>query len=144
VADVIVIDDDPDIQSLLEVALGLDGHSVRTAGSGDEGIGVLRDELAAGRDPVVVLDVQMPAVDGWMVLARVRGDEQTRDATVVLCTVKAESSDLDRGWALGCDAYFSKPFDIAAVSAQVTELASIGVDERWRLRHERAERLGAS
>jgi two-component system response regulator PrrA len=141
-ASVLVIDDDADIRSLLRMALQLDGHSVRIAANGAEGLTRLREARLAGDSPVVVLDVQMPDMDGWQVLEAIRGDELVRDSAVMLCTVKAGTADLARGWELGCDAYQSKPFDINAVSQNVAELESLPVDERWRLRRERSN--GAS
>jgi CheY-like chemotaxis protein len=137
-ASVLVIDDDADIRSLLRLALSLDGHEVRTAANGAEGLTRLREAGLAGEAPVVVLDVQMPDMDGWQVLEAIRSDELVRDVAVVLCTVKAGAADLSRGWELGCDAYQSKPFDISAVSREVSELEALPVAERWRRRRDRA------
>jgi CheY-like chemotaxis protein len=143
VADVLVVDDDADIRAMLTLALELDGHVVRVAENGEAGIGALLDERAAGKDPVVLLDVQMPDIDGWEVLSRIRGDDRLRDASVILCTVKVAVTDHDLGWRLGCDGYQSKPFNISDVSAQVTELAAVDVDERWRRRRARAGNVDA-
>jgi hypothetical protein len=57
--------------------------------------------------------------------------------------VKAGAADLERGWTLGCDAYESKPFDIADINARVIELDALPIDERWRRRRERAATSGA-
>jgi two-component system OmpR family response regulator len=141
VAAVLVIDDDPDIRSLLVLALELDGHEVEEASSGAEGLEALRARLRRGIDPVVVLDVQLGETDGWHVLRDIRADPETSGAMVMLCTVQAGVTDLARGWLEGIDAYQSKPFDIAAVSAAVTRLATIPDDERRRLRSERAAQV---
>jgi two-component system response regulator MprA len=132
-----VIDDDADIRSLLRLSLQLDGHTVRTAADGLEGLVQLRKALAAGELPVVVLDVQMPDMDGWQVLEAIRSDHDVADCAVMLCTVKAGAGDLARGWELGCDAYEAKPFDLGAISTHVAELAALPVDERWRRRRQR-------
>ena len=86
-----------------------------------------------------MLDVQMPDLDGWQVLEAIRRDDSLRDTAVMLCTVRASAEDLHRGWVAGCDAYQPKPFDIAAVSAQVAALAATPVDELSRLRRRRAD-----
>jgi CheY-like chemotaxis protein len=138
-ADVLVVDDDGDIRSLLELALQLDGHDVVTVAGGGEALDALRDEGRQGRARVVVLDVQMPDLDGWQVLRLIRSDEQLRDTPVMLCTVRASAADLARGWVAGCDAYQPKPFDIAAVSAELDLLATTPIDELWRRRRARAQ-----
>lgn len=138
---VLVVDDDPDIRLLLELALGLDGHEVVTAESGGAALERLRDPDLRERRPTVVLDVQMPDLDGWHVLRAIRADDGLHDLPVVLCTVRAGAADVARGWAAGCDAYQPKPFDIAAVSAQVRALDALDPAD---LRRRRAVRLAAS
>ncbi len=123
---VLVVDDDPDIRTLLQIALERDGHSVEVAEGGTDGLAALR-AWGKGR-PVVILDVQMPDLDGWQVLATIREDATLRDLPVILCTVRAGAADLTRGWLAGCDAYLPKPFDIAHMSTEVATLA--GTPER--------------
>lgn len=72
---------------------------------------------------MVILDVQMPDLDGWQVLEAIRSDDSLDGIPVMLCTVRASPEDLHRGWLAGCDAYVSKPFDLASVSRDVTALA---------------------
>lgn len=139
--DVLVIDDDADIRSLLEVALSLDGHDVVSAPAGAPGIGALREAVASGRRPVVILDVQMPDLDGWQVLEAIRRAGDLDGIPVVLCTVRASPEDLHRGWLAGCDAYLSKPFDLATVSREVTELAAAGAQDLARHRAARRSQL---
>jgi DNA-binding response OmpR family regulator len=129
---VLVVDDDPDIRTLLQIALERDGHVVDAAESGTAGLAALR--RTPGERPVVILDVQMPDRDGWEVLGEIRQDEALRDVAVILCTVKASTADLERGWHAGADAYLTKPFDIAAVSAEVAALAQLSPEERTRRR----------
>ena len=132
---VLVVDDDADIRTLLQIALERDGHRVEAASGGTAGLAALR---APGRErPVVILDVQMPDLDGWQVLGEIRGDEHLRDTPVILCTVKASPSDLSRGWEAGCDAYLTKPFDITAMSDEVAALAGLNAEELAIRRRER-------
>jgi DNA-binding response OmpR family regulator len=132
---VLVVDDDPDIRTLLTIALERDGHQVEGAAGGTAGLAALRQP---GRErPVVILDVQMPDLDGWEVLTEIRGDEELRDTPVILCTVKASAADLTRGWDVGCDAYVTKPFDINDMSSEVAALADLSPAELTRRRQER-------
>ena len=73
VAQVLVVDDDADIRTLLQIALERDGHHVDAASGGTAGLAALREPER--ERPVVILDVQMPYVDGWQVLGEIRGDE---------------------------------------------------------------------
>jgi CheY-like chemotaxis protein len=137
-ADVLVVDDDPDIRTLLTLALELGGHRVDTCDGGDAALAELRHQAAAGTAlPTVVLDLQMPERDGIDVLLDLRADPAICDAPVILCTVRAGPSDLDRGWSAGCDAYQAKPFDIAQVTRTVSELSATAPDELRRRRDER-------
>ncbi len=138
-ADVLVVDDDPDIRSLLQIALERDGHDVDTAPGGTAGLEALRNR--PDRRPVVILDVQMPDLDGWQVLTEIRRDEALRDLAVILCTVRAGAADLSRGWLTGCDGYVPKPFDIADMSTHVADLATTSPEELQRRRDERRRDL---
>ena len=132
---VLVIDDDPDIRTLLQIALERDGHRVVGAPGGTAGLAALRDPAA--ERPVVILDVQMPDLDGWQVLGEIRRDEALRDTPVILCTVKSSATDLSRGWEVGCDAYLTKPFDIEEMSTEVATLAMLTADELLERRRTR-------
>lgn len=124
----LVVDDAPDIRLLADLVLSMAGFSVTAAGSGSEALRLL---LAGGELPdIVLLDVQMPDVDGWETLSRLRGDPRTANLPVVLCTVKGLPEDTLRGWSLGCDGYLGKPFDISGL---VDELHGVlGRDDRER------------
>ena len=105
----LVVDDAPDIRLLADLVLTMAGFTVTAASSGSEAL----RKLAAGDLPdIVLLDVQMPDVDGWETLTRVRADPRTAELPVVLCTVKGLPEDTLKGWSLGCDGYLGKPFDI--------------------------------
>jgi CheY-like chemotaxis protein len=84
-----------------------------------------RAQLAAGPLPdVVVLDVQMPELDGWDTLAAIRGHERTQDLPVILCSVRSRPADLDRARSLGANEVVPKPFaveELAKVVQQVIE-----------------------
>ncbi|MGH3095824.1 MAG: response regulator transcription factor [Streptosporangiales bacterium] len=106
-ATVLIVDDDPVIRQLIAVNLEMEGFAVLEAADGEEGIArVLED-----RPDVVLLDVMMPRVDGWVVALRLRTDPRTSDVRIALVTARAQQRDRDRGEQLGVDAYICKPFD---------------------------------
>lgn len=117
---VLVVDDAPDIRLLMREVLRLHGFRVTEADDGADALEV----LAAGDLPaVIVLDVQMPGVDGWSTLASLRADPRTADVPVVLCTVRSHPTDQLRAWELGCDGFLGKPFRIEDLVRAVRELA---------------------
>jgi len=125
--DIVLIDDDPDIRMLARMAFELDGHQVGAAGNGLQGLELLRATVSAGGRPVVVLDVQMPDIDGWEVLSQIRADRALDGIPVVMCTVRAGALDRARGYGQGADAYEAKPFDLDQLLGTVRRLAAMEV-----------------
>ena len=139
-ATALVVDDAPDIRLLADLVLSMAGFSVAAASSGREALA----KLATGDLPdIVLLDVQMPEVDGWETLARLRADARTADLPVVLCTVKGLPEDTLRGWTLGCDGYLGKPFDIGGLVDELHAVLGRDRDERLALRRRRVAELAA-
>ena len=131
----LVVDDAADIRLLAELVLTMAGFTVTAASSGREALGILH---AGGELPdVVLLDVQMPDVDGWETLARIRQEPRTADLPVVLCTVKGLPEDAFRGWSLGCDGYLGKPFDINGLVEELERVLSLNRQEREAVRMRR-------
>ncbi len=131
---VLVVDDAPDIRLLVREVLERSGFVVIEACSGPQAL----QSLAGPELPdVVVLDVQMPDMDGWEVLSAVRRQRVTADLRVVLCTVKAGPADTLRAWELGCDGYLTKPFSIVDLADEVTNVTTRSQQERHLIRNER-------
>ena len=114
----LVVDDDAFIARLLEIELSAAGYDVRTAGSGDRAL-----ELAYERCPDLILaDVMMPNMDGFELTRRLRMDERTAGAKVILLTARGMSADRLEGFAVGADDYVIKPFDTAELLARIGEV----------------------
>ena len=128
----VVIDDNADIRLLLEGVLSMLGAETVQIPGGSEALAIL--PLMEPCPDVVILDVQMPVMDGWSTLEAIRALPATRDVPVVLCTVKSSASDLVRGWELGCDGYVSKPFDVRALLRTIREITSRDLAERQETR----------
>jgi len=142
VGDILLIDDDPDIRMLVRMALEMDGHEVQAAGNGLAGLDLLRASVAQGVRPVVVLDVQMPDIDGWEVLSEIRSAPDLGDIPVVMCTVRAGAADRERGYGLGADAYEAKPFDLEQLLETIRRLDSMELEELHMRRETLAKRIG--
>lgn len=102
-ARILVVDDDPDIRSLLRELLERAGHAVVSA---EDGRGALRS-LYEERPDLVVLDVAMPELDGWGTLERVR---DLSDVPVLMLTARTGELEKVRGLRAGADDYVTKPF----------------------------------
>jgi len=120
---ILVIDDDTTARELIATYLTGEGFAVETAASGVEGIKKLR-EL---RPAAVTLDIMMPDVDGWTVLAALKGDPALADIPVVIVTIVDEQR---RGIALGAAGYLTKPIDRERLIEIVSQLRVAGAPGR--------------
>jgi DNA-binding response OmpR family regulator len=117
---VLVAEDDEDILLLVATRLKRDGFDVVTARTGAEALELVRKR----RPQVAVLDIGMPPPDGLEVVRRIRADAALVGTRLLLLTAKAQESDVRRGIEAGADAYVSKPFSPAELSARVQALLS--------------------
>ncbi len=107
---VLVIDDDPVVRQLLARMLGKEGFRVREAAGGEAGLALARAE----RPDVITLDVLMPGLDGWGVLAALKSDPALASIPVVMLSIMDERN---LGFALGAAEYLTKPIERAQLSA---------------------------
>ena len=110
---VLVVDDEPNIRELVQVALKFHGCAVSTAASGTE---ALRQAESAGPD-LIVLDVVLPDIDGFEVCRRLRAGGN--EVPVIFLTARDTPSDTVTGLVLGGDDYVTKPFSVEALVARV-------------------------
>jgi two-component system, OmpR family, response regulator len=110
---VLVVDDEPNIRELVEVALKFHGCSVATAASGKEAI----RQADADKPDLIVLDVMLPDMDGFEVCRRLRA--AGNEVPVIFLTARDTSSDTVTGLAIGGDDYVTKPFSVEALVARV-------------------------
>jgi two-component system, OmpR family, response regulator len=110
---VLVVDDEPNIRELVQVALKFHGCSVITAASGKEAL----RQADAFRPDLIVLDVMMPDMDGFEVCRRLRA--AGNEMPVIFLTARDTSSDTVTGLAIGGDDYVTKPFSVEALVARV-------------------------
>ncbi len=110
---VLVVDDEPNIRELVQVALKFHGCAVSTASNGQE---ALRQADAVQPD-LIVLDVMLPDLDGFEVCRRLRA--AGNEVPVIFLTARDTSSDTVTGLAIGGDDYVTKPFSVEALVARV-------------------------
>jgi DNA-binding response OmpR family regulator len=115
---ILVVDDDPVIQRLLQVNFELEGYEVILAGDGEAGLAAARSE----RPDCLVLDVMMPKMNGLQVAAALKGSETTAGIPIILLSAKAQDVDVEAGEGSGADRYVTKPFDPLELLAVVSEL----------------------
>jgi len=115
---VLVIDDDPAIVEMIEMGLAAEGMQVTGASDGAEGVAL----LARHHFDVVVLDIMMPRVDGWMALMEIRNHPATASIPVIMLTGKTEDLAKIHAFRQGVQQYVTKPFNIMELAARVESL----------------------
>jgi DNA-binding response OmpR family regulator len=103
---VLVVDDNRDILELVQRVLRVEGYEVVIA---RDGLEALQQESVTQPD-LVVLDVNLPVLNGWEVCKRIKG---RRNVPVLLLTVRAEQTDIEQSRLAGADNHLLKPFDIS-------------------------------
>ena len=135
---VLVIDDEPPIRLLCRVNLEAEDMTVLEANDGPSGLEMARSE----QPDVILLDVMMPALDGWRVAEDLLGDSRTSQIPIIFLTARAEFRDRARGLDIGGVDYVTKPFNPLELAPLVRELLRrIAQGERDELRTEKLAEL---
>jgi len=114
---VLIVDDEPNIVISLEFLMRQEGYEVAVAADGDEAL-----ELLEGfRPDLVLLDVMMPKMSGFDVLQRIRTHADLPKPAVIMLTARGREAEVEKGKALGADAYVTKPFATRDLVAKVRE-----------------------
>ncbi|WBS04936.1 heavy metal response regulator transcription factor [Pseudoduganella sp. SL102] len=119
---ILVIEDEPKTGDYLQRGLAESGFAVRLARNGRDGLAIARE----GGIDLVVLDVMLPGMDGWQVLAALRGAPATEQIPVLFLTARDEVHDRVRGLELGADDYLVKPFAFVELVARLRTLLRRG------------------
>lgn len=106
---ILVVDDEVNIVDLIEINLLKEGFNVVKAYDGEEAF-----KLAQSRPPdMIISDVNMPKLDGFGLLKKLKSQMSLRRIPVVMLTARAGDEDVFRGWSQGADQYLTKPFNPA-------------------------------
>jgi len=113
---ILLADDEPALRRLVAVTLADESRfQILHAANGQEALDVARAEHPI----VLLLDVNMPGIDGYEVCRALKADPATADIVILILTANAEPEDQERGFAAGADGYFKKPFSPLALLERV-------------------------
>jgi DNA-binding response OmpR family regulator len=118
---VLIADDEPNIVISLEFLMKQRGYETRVARDGDEAL----TEVESFRPDLVLLDVMLPRRNGFEVCQKLRADGWT-DLRIVMLTAKGRDIEIEKGLALGADAYVTKPFSTGELVERVAGLLEAG------------------
>ncbi len=105
--DVLIVDDDPSIRTMLAFVFDDEGYDVIEAADGQEAIDILRSSPPA----LMILDLMMPEVDGVSVLRQRQEQRMASGTRILVLTAKTDAQDAVWCWELGADEYLTKPVD---------------------------------
>ena len=133
---VLVVDDDPDIRTIVGLNLTLAGMETGEASNGQEAL----DLLDSGEWDACILDLAMPKTDGMTALKELRDKERLDDLVVVVLSATSTPARAIQGLELGAHAHLTKPFSPAAVAGILQELIDLSPEERDERRRSMLER----
>ncbi|HRY24157.1 MAG: response regulator [Geminicoccaceae bacterium] len=122
---ILVVDDEPGIRLYLKRLLGTDGFTVQTAADGDEALA----SIEAAPPDLVLLDVMVGGRDGYEICEAIKRDPEKRAIKVCMLSAKSRAIEIEKGMAMGADAYLTKPFSMDELRATVRDLLGRGKGE---------------
>ncbi len=128
---ILIVEDDAEMVELMHNMLALINCEVQVAYSGGEALELLHQEMKAGREiDLVLLDVMVPGMDGYEVIARIKADPELRNTAIIMTTALNSVSDKTLGLGLGADDYLTKPFDPQELLARIDAVMRIRRSEQ--------------
>jgi DNA-binding response OmpR family regulator len=119
---VLVVDDEPNIVLSLEFLLKRAGYDVRVARSGEDAVKAVTERVP----DLIVLDVMLPALDGYHVCETIRADPRLNSARILMLTAKSRDVEREKALALGADDYMTKPFSTRELVERVRSILGPG------------------
>jgi two-component system cell cycle response regulator DivK len=124
-ATILVVEDNPANMTLATFLLQSVGHTVLSTTDAEAGLTLARDQ----QPNLILMDIQLPGMDGLKATALLKGDSATRAIPVIALTALAMAGDEERIRAAGCDGYIAKPFAyrefLAIITAQLKQAAEL-------------------
>jgi two-component system alkaline phosphatase synthesis response regulator PhoP len=115
---VLIVDDEPNIVVSLEFLMKQKGYTVKAVDNGRDAL----DALGAFSPDLVLLDVMMPLLSGYELAQKVRENPAWSHVKIVMLSAKGRDVEVNKGMAMGADAYVTKPFSTRDLVAKVQEL----------------------
>ena len=114
---ILVVEDHEDNRQILRDLLGNAGYQMMEAETGEAGLAA----AAAERPDLILMDIQLPGLDGYEATRRLKADPALRSIPIIVVTSYAQSGDYAKARAAGCDAYVTKPFSPRQLLAKIKE-----------------------
>ncbi|MGD1868578.1 MAG: response regulator transcription factor [Neomegalonema sp.] len=115
---VLVVDDEASITLSLQHLMRREGYEVRVATDGDQAL----SEVSAAPPDLVLLDVMIPKQDGYQVCQAIRANPEWEAVKILMVTARGRDVELEKGIAVGADAYVTKPFSTRELAQTVRSL----------------------
>ena len=115
---ILIVEDDPDLRTILKLQLLSQDYEVVEAGNGAEGFAAIQSQAP----DMVILDLMMPVMDGFGFLKRVRSIMTMTEVPILILTASEDERNKLRGFQYQADGYMSKPYDLDALSAEVARM----------------------
>jgi CheY-like chemotaxis protein len=119
---ILIVEDNPLNMKLVSFMMTSRGYEVRGAGDAQEALAVLE----TFQPRLILMDLQLPGMDGFELTRRLKAEPRTRDIVIVALTAYAMKGDEQKARDAGCDGYLSKPIDTAALRALVAKHLQTG------------------
>jgi CheY-like chemotaxis protein len=119
---ILIVEDNPTNMRLIRMVLGNKGYRLLEATDGEEALAVAIE----GRPDLIVMDIQLPKMDGLEVTRRLRQTPQFRETPIIALTASAMEGDREKIMAAGCDEYISKPVSTHQFPRLVAEMLQRG------------------
>jgi len=135
---ILVVEDNTEMVELMQNMLAPVRCHMLIARSGEEALHFLQQEATAGREiDLVLLDIMMPEMDGYEVIARIKADPLLRNTAVIMTTALDSTSDKTLSLGMGADDYITKPFDPQELLARIDAVMRIRYSEQALRRRNR-------
>ncbi len=118
---ILYIEDNPENRLLVKRVLLAEGYSVLEAASATDALTV----LASCTPELILMDINMPDVDGYTLTARIKAQPNLARTPIVALTANVMKGDRERSLQAGCDGYIHKPIDVDALPHQVAQFLSV-------------------
>lgn len=118
---ILVIEDDPDLRTIVRLQLSSSGYEISEACNGAEGFKAIQEETP----DCVILDLMMPIMDGFGFLKRARSVTAFQDVPILILTASEDERNRVRGFQYQADSYMSKPYDLQELTTEVERLCSL-------------------
>ncbi len=134
---ILIVDDDATMVNLLGTILELEGMTPWKALSANEAFAIMEE----GLPDLILLDIMMPELDGFEVLAMLRKSPATKDLPVIVLTGLSDSRNMLKGWREQADAWITKPFDPMALVGTIRNVLATSLELRLEERARQIDTL---